>query len=101
MVVVTELSVGPQLDFPKGQALWRRCEYGLSSPDGWLLVVVWLVAFGCFAVASVLAAASKSTFEYRLYGVQFPYVAFALLGVAGSHGHIVGAAVVQPQGRGL
>ena len=38
-----------------------------------------MVAFGCLAVASVLAAASGSTFEYRLYGVQFPYVAFALL----------------------
>jgi len=45
----------------------------------WLLVVVWLVAFGCLAVASVMAAASGNTFGYRLYGVQFPYVAFALL----------------------
>ena len=51
----------------------------LARPIIWLLVVVWLVAFGCLAVASVLAAASGSTFEYRLYGVQFPYVAFALL----------------------
>ena len=38
-----------------------------------------MVAFGCLAVASVQAAASGDTFEYRLYGVQFPYVAFALL----------------------
>ena len=38
-----------------------------------------MVAFGCLAVASVLAAASGNSFEYRLYGVQFPYVAFALL----------------------
>ena len=51
---------------------------GLARPIIWLLVV-WLVAFGCLAVASVLAAASGNTFEYVLVGVQFPYVAFALL----------------------
>ena len=51
----------------------------LARPIVWLSVVVWLVAFGCLAVASVQAAASGDTFEYRLYGVQFPYVAFALL----------------------
>jgi hypothetical protein len=52
---------------------------GLARPIIWLLVVVWLVAFGCLAIASVMAAASGNTFEYMLYGVQFPYVAFALL----------------------
>ncbi len=41
--------------------------------------IVWLLAFGCLAVASVRAAASGNTFEYILYGVQFPYVAFALV----------------------
>ena len=51
----------------------------LTRPIVWLLVVVWLVAFGCLAVASVRAAASGNTFDYILYGVQFPYVAFALL----------------------
>ncbi len=51
----------------------------LARPIVWLLVVVWLVAFGCLAVASVRAAASGNTFDYLLYGVQFPYVAFALL----------------------
>ena len=45
----------------------------------WLLVVVWLASFACFAVVSQLAFVSGTTFEYRLYGVQFPYVAFALL----------------------
>jgi hypothetical protein len=52
---------------------------GLARPVIWLLVVVWLVAFGCLTVASVRAAASGDTFDYILYGVQFPYVAFALL----------------------
>ncbi|HEV2094475.1 MAG TPA: hypothetical protein VGR18_15045 [Rubrobacter sp.] len=52
---------------------------GLARPIVWLLVVFWLVAFGCFAVVSVPAVGSGSTFEYRLHGVQFPYVAFALL----------------------
>jgi hypothetical protein len=52
---------------------------GLARPIVWLLVVVWLMTFGCLAVASVMAAASGNTFDYRLYGVQFPYVAFALL----------------------
>ena len=52
---------------------------GLARPIIWLLVVVWLVAFGCLAVASVRAGASGNTFEYILPGVQFPYVAFALL----------------------
>jgi hypothetical protein len=52
---------------------------GLARPIVWLLVVFWLAAFGCLAVVSVLAGGSADTFEYRLYGVQFPYVAFALL----------------------
>jgi hypothetical protein len=52
---------------------------GFARPVIWLLVVVWLVAFGCFVVVSQIAFVSGTTFEYRLYGVQFPYVAFALL----------------------
>ena len=38
-----------------------------------------MVAFGCLAVASVMATASGNTFDYILYGIQFPYLAFALL----------------------
>jgi hypothetical protein len=52
---------------------------GLGRSIIWLLMVVWLVALVCLAVASVMAAASGNTFEYILYGVQFPYVAFGLL----------------------
>jgi hypothetical protein len=44
-----------------------------------LLIVLWLVSFGCFVVVSQIAFVSGTTFEYRLYGIQFPYVAFALL----------------------
>lgn len=51
---------------------------GLGRPIVWLLVVVWLVAFGCFAVVGQLAFVSGNTFEYRLYGVPFPYVWFGL-----------------------
>lgn len=43
------------------------------------LVVVASVSFCCLVVASIPAVASASTFEYRLFGVQFPYVACALL----------------------
>ena len=52
---------------------------GLARPIVWLLVVVWLLAFGCFAVVGQLAFVSGTIFEYRLYGIQFPYVAFALM----------------------
>ncbi len=52
---------------------------GLARPIIWLLIVVWLVAFGWFTVLSVLAYATGNTFEYKLFGVQFPFVAFALL----------------------
>ena len=52
---------------------------GLGRPIVWLLVVVWLVAFGCFAVAGQFAFSSGSTFEFRLHGVQFPFFAFGLL----------------------
>ena len=38
-----------------------------------------MLAFGCFAVVGQLAFVSGNTFEYRLYGVQFPFVAFVLL----------------------
>src|SRR3712207_5124879 len=52
---------------------------GLSRPIVWLLVVIWLASFVCFVVVSQLDFVSGTTFEYRLYGVQFPYVAFASL----------------------
>src|SRR4028118_1951219 len=45
----------------------------------WLLVAIWVASFVCFIVVSQIAFVSGTTFEYRLYGVQFPYVAFALL----------------------
>ena len=41
-------------------------------------MVVWLLACGCFVVVAQLAFVSGNTFEYRLYGVQFPFVAFVL-----------------------
>ena len=65
--------------WPKDSLKRYNTGMGLARPIVWLLVVVWLVAFGCLAVASVMAAASGDTFEYRLYGIQFPYMAFALL----------------------
>ena len=37
------------------------------------------MASGCFVVVAQLAFVSGNTFEYRLYGVQFPFVAFVLL----------------------
>ena len=52
---------------------------GLPRPIVWLLAVVWLVSFVCFIVVSQIAFVSGTTFEYRLYGIQFPYVAFALM----------------------
>ena len=52
---------------------------GLARLIIWLLVVIYLASFVCFVVVSQLAFVSGTTFEYRLYGVQFPYVAFALL----------------------
>jgi hypothetical protein len=52
---------------------------GLARPTVWLLLIFWLASFVCFVVVSQLAFVSGTTFEYRLYGVQFPYVAFALL----------------------
>ena len=36
------------------------------------------MACGCFVVVAQLAFVSGNTFEYRLYGVQFPFVAFVL-----------------------
>ena len=44
-----------------------------------LLTITWVVCFVCFLVVSQLAWVSGNTFEYRLYGVHFPHVAFALL----------------------
>ena len=43
------------------------------------LVLVAAASFGCFVAVSLAAYASGSTFEYRFSGVQFPYVACALL----------------------
>jgi tryptophan-rich sensory protein len=51
---------------------------GLPRPIVWLLLVVWLLACGCFVVVAQLAFVSGNTFEYRMYGVQFPFVAFVL-----------------------
>jgi hypothetical protein len=44
----------------------------------WLLAAIWVASFVCFMVVSQIAFVSGTTFEYRLYGVQFPYLAFAL-----------------------
>ena len=48
-------------------------------PVVWLLVVIWVASFVCFIVVSQIAFVSGTTFEYRLYGVQFPFLAFALM----------------------
>ena len=52
---------------------------GLARPIVWLLVAVWLASFVCLVVAWLLVLLSGGTFEHRLYGIQFQYVAFALL----------------------
>ena len=44
-----------------------------------LLAIIWVACFVCFVVVGGLAFVSGTTFEYKLYGVQFPYLAFALL----------------------
>ena len=51
----------------------------MIRPIIWLLVAFWVASFVCFVVVSQLAFVSGTTFEYRLYGVQFPYVAFGVL----------------------
>jgi hypothetical protein len=52
-----------------------------------LLALIWVVCFISFIVESVLAVGSGTTFEYKLFGVQFPYVAAVLLaGMAASSG---------------
>ena len=52
-----------------------------------LLALIWVVCFMSFTVVSVLAFGSGNTFEYKLFGVQFPYAAVALLvGMATSSG---------------
>jgi hypothetical protein len=51
----------------------------LMRPVVWLLVVIWVASFVCFIVVSQIAFVSGTTFEYRLYGVQFPFLAFALM----------------------
>ncbi len=43
------------------------------------LVVVWSACFVGFVLASLRAYASGTTFEYVLFGVQFPYVMAVLL----------------------
>ena len=43
------------------------------------LVIVWLACFVGFTLASLRAYGSGSTFEYELFGVQFPYVMAVLL----------------------
>ena len=52
---------------------------GLGRPVIWLLVVIWLACFVCFVVVSFLAYDTGYTFEYKLSGVQFPYMAATLL----------------------
>ena len=52
---------------------------GLPRLVVWLLVVIWVASFVCFVVVSQIAFVSGTTFEYRLYGVQFPFLAFALM----------------------
>jgi hypothetical protein len=52
---------------------------GLPRLIVWLLVVVWSASFVCFVVVSLVAYATGNTFEYELFGVQFPYVAALLL----------------------
>jgi hypothetical protein len=44
-----------------------------------LLALIWLVCFISFTVAGFAAFGSGSTFEYKLFGVQFPYVLALLL----------------------
>jgi hypothetical protein len=51
----------------------------LMRPVVWLLVVIWVASFVCFIVVSQIAFVSGTTFEYRLYGVPFPFLAFALM----------------------
>ena len=65
--------------WPKDSLKRYNTGMGLARPIVWLLVVVWLASFVCFVVVSQLAFVSGTTFEYRLYGIRFPYVAFALL----------------------
>ena len=52
---------------------------GLPRLIVWLLVVIWVASFVCFIVVSQIAFVSGTTFEYRLYGVQFPFLAFVLM----------------------
>ncbi len=43
------------------------------------LVILWLACFVGFVLASLRAYSSGTTFEYVLFGVQFPYVMAVLL----------------------
>ncbi len=52
-----------------------------------LLALSWVVCYISFVVVGFLAFVSGNTFEYKLYGVQFPYAAFTLsAGMAASSG---------------
>ena len=52
-----------------------------------MLVIIWVVCFITFVLEGILAFGSGTTFEYKLYNVQFPYAAGILLfGMAASSG---------------
>ena len=51
---------------------WPRLVIGL-------LMFTWVVCFITFVVVGNLAFVSGTTFEYKLFGVQFPYAAAVLL----------------------
>ena len=44
-----------------------------------LLLFTWVVCFIAFVVAGNLTFVSGTTYEYELFGVQFPYAAAVLL----------------------
>ncbi len=44
-----------------------------------LLAFIWVVCFIAFVFEEVAAVGSGITFEYKLFGVQFPYAAGVLL----------------------
>ena len=52
-----------------------------------LLVFIWVVCFIAFVVEAVMAVGSGTTFEYKMFGVQFLHLAAVLLlGMATSSG---------------
>jgi hypothetical protein len=44
-----------------------------------LLLFTWVMCFIAFVIAGNLAFVSGTTYEYELFGVQFPYAAALLL----------------------